>query len=185
MRMRLLLIHQYFLPKGQGGGSRFNQFTRMWKRSGIETTVVAGTVHYGTGEADPRFKGRIVTDERTDEGVRVRWSHVSASYNRSFVGRLWAYFSFTISATWAALTAGRQDIVLATSPPLFAGIPGLIAARLRRIPFVFEIRDLWPESAVDTGVLTNPFLIRLSFWVESLMYRSAARVNVLTPAFRD
>ena len=181
--MRILLIHQYYLEANQGGGSRFNEFTRYWREAGNEVTVVAGSVHYATGERSAGQRG-IVRDETTTDGVKVRRCYVSTTYNRSFLGRLWAYFSFMLSGTWAALTAGPHDIVVATSPPLFAGVPGLIAAKVRRRPFIFEVRDLWPESAVDTGVLTNPLLIRLSFWLEALLYRHASAINALTPAFQ-
>jgi glycosyltransferase involved in cell wall biosynthesis len=75
--------------------------------------------------------------------------------------------------------------VLVTSPPLFVGITGLIVSKLKRIPLVFEIRDLWPESAIDTGVLTNGLLIKMAYWFEALMYREAKMINALTPAFVD
>ncbi|MHB9149551.1 MAG: glycosyltransferase family 4 protein [Thermoleophilia bacterium] len=182
--MRILVVHQYFLEANQGGGSRFNQLTRYWREAGNQVTVVAGSVHYATGERTAGHHG-VVLDETTADGIRVRRCYVSPSYNSSFLGRLWAYVSFMLSGTWAALTAGPHDIVVATSPPLFAGIPGLVVSLLRRRPFVFEVRDLWPESAIETGVLTNSVLIRLSYYAESLLYRRATAINVLTPAFRE
>jgi len=70
-----------------------------------------------------------------------------------------------------------------TSPPLFVGATGYLISRLRRMPFVFEVRDLWPESAIDTGVLTNKLVIKLAYWVEAFIYKKATLINVLTPAF--
>jgi glycosyltransferase involved in cell wall biosynthesis len=76
-------------------------------------------------------------------------------------------------------------LILVTSPPLFVGITAYILSRFKRIPFVFEIRDLWPESAIDTGVLTNKLLIKFAYWFEAFMYKRAKLINVLTPAFRN
>ena len=91
------------------------------------------------------------------------------------------------SSTYAGLFKVKRnfDIILVTSPPLFVGITAVILSKLKRLPFVFEIRDLWPESAIDTGVLTNNIIIKLAFWFESYMYKHAKMINVLTPAFRD
>lgn len=78
---------------------------------------------------------------------------------------------------------GKFDVVIVTSPPLFVGVSGYLVSRLRRMPFVFEVRDLWPESAIDTGVLTNSLVIKLAYWVEAFIYKRATLINVLTPAF--
>jgi glycosyltransferase involved in cell wall biosynthesis len=110
---------------------------------------------------------------------------VSEAYNKSFIGRLWGYFSFMFSAFYAGMfkAKGKYDVVIVTSPPLFVGATGYLISTLKRIPFVFEVRDLWPESAIDTGVLTNKLVIRLAYWVEAFIYRTATLINVLTPAF--
>jgi glycosyltransferase involved in cell wall biosynthesis len=99
---------------------------------------------------------------------------------------MWAFFAFTLSAATAVLRCGRADVVIATSPPLVTAVPGWLAAVRFRAPFVFEIRDLWPESAVTTGVLrAGAPLTRLLYALERWACRRADRINVLTPAFRD
>jgi glycosyltransferase involved in cell wall biosynthesis len=100
---------------------------------------------------------------------------------------MWAYFSFVFSGIICGLFYSRQryNVVLVTSPPLFVGITGYVLSRLKSIPLVFEIRDLWPESAIDTGVLTNTFIIRFAYWFEKFIYRKSVLVNTLTPAFRQ
>ena len=186
--MRILLIHQYFLEKGDGGGSRFNEMTKAWASQGHEITVIAGMVHYGTGEKEERYKGRFIyRDEQFYENVDVLRCHVSESYNVSFIGRLWAYFSFVFSSIYAGLykTRGKYNFILVTSPPLFVGITAYILSKFKRIPLVFEIRDLWPESAIDTGVLKNGLIIKFAYWFEKFIYKRAKLINVLTPAFRD
>lgn len=186
--MRILLIHQYFLEKDDGGGSRFNEMTKIWSEEGHNITVLAGMVHYATGEKIKRYKGKwIYSDRNFYPNVDVIRCHVSESYNINFLGRLWAYFSFVFSSIWAGCfkARGRYDVILATSPPLFVGITTYILSVLKNIPFVFEIRDLWPESAIDTGVLKNRTIIRFSYWFEKFIYSKATMINVLTPAFRD
>jgi glycosyltransferase involved in cell wall biosynthesis len=113
---------------------------------------------------------------------------VPSSYNRGYLGRMWAFVGFTASATTAVLLCPRPDVVVGTSPPLVVVVPAWLASRwrVRRVPWVFEIRDLWPESAVTTGVLRpRAFLTRFLYWLERRACASADRINVLTPAFRD
>lgn len=186
--MRILLIHQYFLEKNDGGGSRWNEMSRMWALDGHEITVLAGMVHYTTGVKSERYKGKFVyVDRNPEKNIRVIRSHVSEFYNTSFIGRLWGYVSFVFSSLFAGIFYARQkyDVIIVTSPPLFVGITAYILSRLDRVPFVFEVRDLWPESAIDTGVVKSDLIIKMAYWFESFIYRKANLINVLTPAFRD
>ncbi len=185
--MNILLIHQYYLEKDDGGGSRFNEMTRQWGEQGHQVTVLAGMVHYATGAKRDKYKGKYTLVEREfEENVDVIRCHVSESYNKSFLGRLWGYFSFVFSSVYAGLfkAKGKYDVILVTSPPLFVGITALVLSFFKRTPFVFEVRDLWPESAIDTGVLTNKTIISLAYWFERLIYRKSTLINVLTPAFK-
>ncbi len=184
--MRILIIHQYFLGKGEAGGSRWNQFARYWAEAGHQVTVLAGTVHYATGTKPARYRRRFIVRESEGPGVTVFRCHVSEAYNRSFLGRFWAYLSFALSSTVAGIvSAPRPDVIVATSPPLTVAVTMWLLAVFHGARCVFEVRDLWPESAIDTGVLKSRALIWLSYRLEELAYRRAARVNVLTPAFRE
>ena len=186
--MNILLIHQYFLEKGDGGGSRFNEMSQVWAEQGHNVTVLAGMVHYSTGLKPDRYKGKyFYKDLDFYNNVDVIRCHVSEAYNVNFLGRLWAYFSFVFSSVWAGLfkTNKKFDVIIVTSPPLFVGITAYVLSKFKRLPFVFEIRDLWPESAIDTGVLTNKTIIKFAYWFESFIYSKASLINVLTPAFRD
>jgi len=185
--MKILLIHQYFLEKDDGGGSRFNEMTRVWEEQGHDITVLAGMVHYATGKKAAKYKKKYFFKEIFYNDVKVIRSHVSEAYNVNFLGRLWAYFSFVFSSVYAGLfkARGKYDVILVTSPPLFVGITAYILSVFKRVPFVFEVRDLWPESAIDTGVLKNKMIIKFAYWFEAFIYRKAKLINVLTPAFRD
>jgi glycosyltransferase involved in cell wall biosynthesis len=173
------------LERGEGGGSRFNELAQHWASRGHTVQVVAGMVHYNTGKKLARYAGKYTYTEKWGEGIDMLRCHVSESYNTSFTGRLWGYFSFVVSSIWGSLTQlkGGYDVILVTSPPLFVGVTGLLLKRAFQIPLVFEIRDLWPESAIDTGVLKSGLLIKLAYAFEAAMYKAASRINVLTPAF--
>ncbi|MCK5136194.1 MAG: glycosyltransferase family 4 protein [Bacteroidales bacterium] len=181
--MRILLIHQYFTEENDAGGSRFNEMTKIWAEQGHEITVIAGMIHDGSKKR-PEYKGKFFVHKQHDK-VSVWRSHVSELYNVSFRGRLWSYFSFVISSSWTGLFKVRSkfDLILVTSPPLFLGITAIILSKLKRIPFAFEVRDLWPESAIDIGVVSNKLIIRLAYWLEKFIYRKASLISVLTPAF--
>ncbi|THH34560.1 glycosyltransferase family 4 protein [Neolewinella litorea] len=183
--MKILLIHQYFLEEDDGGGSRFNEMTRVWAERGHDIEVLAGMMHANAHEKRPEYRGKYYV-HKVHNSVSVLRCHVSEAYNRGFLGRLWGYFSFVLSSLYGGLFKVKKDydIILVTSPPLFVGITALLLSLIRRKPFVFEVRDLWPESAIDTGVLRNEVIIRLAYWFEALMYRKASLINVLTPAFR-
>ncbi len=185
--MKILLIHQYFLGRNQGGGVRFNQMTKVWANEGHEISVLAGMLD-NAKKIDPRYKGKLFFLEKDfEKNTDVYRCHVSEQYDVNFLGRLWAYFSFVFTSTWAGLflVKGKYDALVVTSPPLFVGITAYILSKLKRIPLVFEVRDLWPESAIDTGVISNKALIKFSYKFEDFIYRNSKLINVLTPAFRD
>jgi glycosyltransferase involved in cell wall biosynthesis len=184
--LKILLIHQYFLEPNDAGGSRFNEMTSQWSSNENEITVLAGMMHANGKEKIAEYKGKRFVTKMHDD-VKVIRCHVSESYNNGFLGRLWGYFSFVFSSIWAGLfkAKGKYDVILVTSPPLFVGITAYILSLFKRTPFVFEVRDLWPESAIDTGVVTNKWIIKFSYWFEAFIYKRAKLINVLTPAFRD
>jgi glycosyltransferase involved in cell wall biosynthesis len=184
--MKILVVHQYFLGKDDAGGSRWNQFSRYWAEAGHQVTVLAGMVHYAKGTKAPEYKGKFIVRERLGPNVTVYRCHVSEAYNRSFAGRAWAYVSFIFSSLYAGVfKVSRPDVIVATSPPLTVAPTMWLLGRFFRVPAVFEVRDLWPESAIDTGVLTSKPIIYLSFKLEALAYRKVRWINVLTPAFVD
>jgi len=182
--MKILLLHQYFLEEDDPGGSRWNEIAKSWIDEGHEITVIAGMMHANGLEKRPEYRKKhfVLKDQGA---VKVLRCHVSESYNNGFVGRLWGYFSFMFSSLWGGVfkTRDKYDVIIVTSPPLFVGISGYLISFFKKTPFVFEVRDLWPESAIDTGVLTNKILIKLAYTIEKFIYKKAKLINVLTPAF--
>jgi len=184
--MKILLIHQYYLEDKDSGGSRFNEMAKEWLECGHEVTVLGGMIQPFSGKKYPHFKGAWYK-KVIQNGVVVHRCHVSEAYNVSFIGRMWAYLSFVLSSTLAGIfkVKGKFDVIIVSSPPLFVGLTAYILSLVKKTPFVFEVRDLWPESAIDTGVVTNPFIIKQAFRFEKFMYNKASLINTLTPAFKN
>jgi glycosyltransferase involved in cell wall biosynthesis len=182
--MRILLVHQYFLEDDDSGGSRWNEISKLWAEHGHEIVVIGGMIHANGNSKREEYKGHYFVKKQQGK-VKVIRCHVSESYNNGFVGRLWGYFSFMFSSLLAGLlkSKGNFNVVIVTSPPLFVGFSGYLISLVKRIPLVFEVRDLWPESAIDTGVLANKAIIRLAYAFENFIYRKSQLINVLTPAF--
>jgi len=179
--MRILYFVQYFNLPDEPGGSRAYQFARAWTRSGHFVTIVTGAVNHKTLEVAPRYRGRIVTEERID-GIRVLRSWSYAGIRGSYRKRLLNFLSFALVASVVGtLRGGRADVVYASSTPLTVGIPGWIAAFFRRAPLFFEVRDLWPQSAVAAGVLRSAApLTRAASGLARFLYTRAARVVAVT-----
>ena len=186
--MRILLIHQYYMKNMDvPGGARWNEMTKVWVQQGHKITVIASMYDIATGRKLPGYKGKIFKHEKLCDGLDVVRVHTSERYDKNFFWRAWAYFTFIFFGFLGALffTRGKYDVVLATSPPLPVGPLGILAAFIKRCKFVFEVRDLWPESAIDTGAVTNPIVIKIMFWMEKISYKRASAINALTPAFKD
>ncbi len=184
--MKILVIHQYFLEKDGAGGSRFNEFCKFWSLAGHNVTVIAGNVDYASGEKKKKYVKKWIVKEKGENNVMVLRCFVASTYNKSFLGRLWGYVSFTLSSCWAVIFYIRgYDVVIATSPPLYVAFTGYLASRIMHIPLIFEVRDLWPKFAIDLHILKNKAYIRFAYWLEDFIYRKSALINVLTPAFEE
>lgn len=181
--IHLLLIHQMFAPPTQPGGTRHYELTSRLVRQGHYCTIVAGDLDYITGARIVETHG-LVKEENLD-GVRVLRARAHPSLHRSFLWRGISFLSFAVTSLWAALRVGRVDVVMGTTPPLSQAFSAWLVAFLRRRPFLLEVRDLWPEFAIDMGVLTNPLLIVVSRWLERFLYTHAAHLVVNSPAYRD
>ncbi len=185
--MKILLIHQFYLTQAAAGGTRFNEMVKDWAAKGNQITVIGGMVNSKSGKKYEEYKNKYIVKENERDNVNVIRCHVSEAYNLNFIGRLWAYFSFVFSSIIAGVffTKKKYDVILVTSPPLFVAITAYLLSKIKGVPFIFEVRDLWPESAVDSGVLKNKIIINFAYKFENFIYKKASLINVLTPAFRE
>ncbi len=144
---------------------------------GHEVTVLTSLPNYPTGRIFDGYRGRIFQEEQQD-GIRILRTWAYASQTRGFLRRLLNYFSFAFLATWFGIwRAGKQDVVVVESPPLFLGIAGVILSRLRRAPMMLNVSDLWPESAVAMGILRNRAIIRAATALEDYLYRNSCTIT--------
>ncbi len=182
--MRIILFHQYFLGKNDSGGSRWNEFTKFFsKKDNISMDVIAGNIHYATGKQI--WKNVWSNKEEIDEHITLYRTWTYSGYNKNFFGRLIGYFSYMFSSLIKSFLLKKPDIIIITSPSIFVGISAMILSKLKRVPFIVEVRDLWPESASATGVLKSKFLLNILYALEYRLYKNSEKIVVLTPAFKS
>jgi glycosyltransferase involved in cell wall biosynthesis len=174
-KMRILFLTHYFHPEGNAPATRVYEMTRRWAEQGFEVEVVTGAPNVPSGVLYPGYRNRWRSRERI-EGVEILrvWTHLAP--NKGTVRRILNYLSFCATATLAGLAVRRPDLVIATSPQFFCGWAGVFVSRARRVPFVLEVRDLWPESIAAVGAMRSSWLLRLLGWLERRMYAAATRI---------
>jgi glycosyltransferase involved in cell wall biosynthesis len=186
--MHILLIHQAFASLNEPGSTRHYELARYLAQCGHQVTIITSPVSYLTGTAANQAQPNGASDPNEVSpagGVTLLRAYTYAALHRSFVHRIFSFFSFMASSFLVGLRVQRVDLVWGTSPPIFQGATAWALARLKGAPFLFEVRDLWPAFAVGVGVLRQPVLIRLSEWLEGFLYRHANRVVVNSPGFID
>lgn len=171
--MHIVYFYQYFTtPKGSWS-TRCYEFARRWVARGDAVTVVTSV--YDKSDLTPRHW----LEHLTVEGIDVRVINVRLSNKHGILVRVGTFLVYAVVASWYALTL-RADVLVASSGPITAGVPGLIGHWCRRVPMVFEVRDLWPEGAIQLGVLRNRLAIWLARQFERLCYRAASVVVALS-----
>lgn len=165
--MRVLVFYQYFTtPKG-AWSTRVYEFARRWVRAGHQVTVVTSV--YDKSDLQPRG----IVDRVDVDGIDVRVINVKLSNKHGVVARLLSFAWYAAAACWYALVL-PADVVVASSGPITVGLPGLAARWVRSRPLVFEVRDLWPEGAIQLGILRSRALILAARWFERRCYRAAS-----------
>lgn len=180
--MHILLIHQAFTALDEPGGTRHHELARYLASQGHRVTIIASPISYLTGKSR---SAKIPWCEKQSDGdlITILRAYTYPALHRSFGFRMISFFSFMVSSFLISLGVNNIDLVWGTSPPIFQGLTAWALARIKRVPFLFEVRDLWPAFAVAVGVLRNPVLIRLSEWLEGFLYHRANLVVVNSPGF--
>lgn len=173
--MRIIYLHQYFNTPAMAGGTRSYEMARRLVARGHEVNLITSYCE------SSRRKGWFTTEE---SGIRVHWLPVPYDNSMPFGARIRAFLRFALGACARAAQL-EADVIFATSTPLTIAIPGIWASRRRRVPLVFEVRDLWPELAIAMGALPNPVLRKSAELLERTAYRSSAAVVALSPGMQD
>lgn len=181
--MHCLLIHQVFVGPENVGGSRHFELGCLLAKQNNVFSVVTSNLDYITGS--PRPRGLPAEIDVSPGRIQVAHAWTPAVIHRSFVWRVFAFLSFMVTSVFRALTVRKVDLVMGTSPPIFQCLSAWLVALVKRRPFLLEVRDLWPEFAIDMGVLKNPVLIWFSRRLEMFLYNRADHILVNSPAYRE
>jgi glycosyltransferase involved in cell wall biosynthesis len=182
--MRILYFSHYFYPEGNAPAARVYEMCRRWVAQGHQVTVITCAPNVPVGVVYDGYRNGWLQRETVQgiETIRV-WTWLAA--NKGTVRRIVNYVSYMLTAILAGLRVARPDVVIATSPQFFCGWAGVWVCRLRRLPFILEIRDIWPESIVTVGAMKKSVAVRqLERWERS-MYRAARRVVTVGEGYRE
>ena len=180
--MKILFLSHYFPPEVNAPALRTFEHCREWVRAGHEVTVVSCAPHHPMGRVFPGYKNRLWQREER-EGIHVVRLLTYVTANEGFLKRTFNYFFYMVMAILAAPFLPRCEVVVTTSPQFFNGLAGYFVSRIKRTPWVLEIRDLWPESILTVGAITNPRIIRFLEGLEAFAYRKADAIVSVTDSF--
>ena len=185
--MKILYLSQYFPPEMGAPAARVSELSRLWVKAGHDVTVLTGFPHYPTGVVPQEYRAklrRLIIREDFD-GARVERTWLAAFPNRKTWERILSHASFTVSAALRGSFLDSSDVVIATSPQLLGCLAGLWISILKRVPLVFEVRDLWPESlTLDANSRFNRMVRKVLSKISNLLYRRSRHIVVVTPAFK-
>lgn len=175
--MRILFITQYFPPETGAPQNRLLGLARQLKANGVEVAVLTAMPNYPAMKIQDGYKGKFFVKEEIDSILVFRsWIYVSTK--RTILKRLLNYFSFVITSFIISFRIkGKFDFVFCESPPLFLGISGWLISRLKSAKFIFNVSDLWPESAEKLGLITNRFFLDMAERLEMFLYRKSYLVT--------
>ena len=186
--MKILYVSQYFPPEMGAPSARAVELARHWVNTDHRVTVLTGFPNHPTGVVPPEWRPRLrrLFYRETVDGMNVVRTWLLPLPNRKAHERMLNYSSFCVSAAMRGMTVERPDVVIATSPQLLVGLSGWWIARFKNVPFVFEVRDLWPESLGAVGVGHDRSLLHRSLGaIANFLYRHSSHVVVVTPAFKE
>lgn len=182
--MRILFLSHYFPPEVNAPASRTFDHCVRWARAGHDVTVVTCAPNCPSGAVYPGYKNRFLRQVEQVEGVRVVrvWTYLAP--NAGAGRRIVNFLSYLLSAVIACFRLPRPDVVVATSPQFFCGWAGVIVSRLKRVPLILEIRDIWPESIQAVGAMRSRPLLRILEFLERWMYLAATEIVTVGEGYR-
>ncbi len=181
--MHILFLSHYFPPEVNAPATRTYEHCRHWVEAGHKVTVVTCVPNHPKGEIYPGFKNRLYQKEVVDgiEVIRL-WSYITA--NEGFLKRTLNYVLYMFAVILALPFLPKANVVISTSPQFFCGLAGFFYSFFKRTRWILEIRDLWPESIIAVGAITNKKIIKALEWVESFAYRRSDKIVCVTDAFK-
>jgi glycosyltransferase involved in cell wall biosynthesis len=176
---RIIILTQYYPPETGAPQNRLHSLSKFMVKNAIEVTVVTAMPNYPKNEIFPLYRGHYSVREIIDEvSVYRTWIFVNSS--RGILSRLLNYFSFVGTSFIKMLQLPKAEFIVCESPPLFLGMTAVIIAKLKGSKLVFNVSDLWPESAEKLNIINNRFLIGLAYHLESWIYKNAFLISAQT-----
>ena len=178
--MHILYIHQHFAtPKGSTG-TRSYEFARRWIKAGHKVTLITGRYDIGGLELE-----KTIYQKQNIEGINIVVVGTKYSNKQTHLRRIISFLSFCLFSIYAGLRTKKIDVIYATSTPLTVGIPAIVLKLLKRVPFVFEVRDQWPEIPIELKFIKNKIMIKLLLWLEKIIYKQSSAIVALSPGTAD
>lgn len=181
--MKILYLTQVFEVGTDPGSERHFYFCKYLVRHGHSSTAITSNVDYK--KATVRIPGGKGTVKRRIDGVDIHYVYSYPNFRGSFFRRFIYFLSYFFSSIREVFRIEKPDAVYAVSTPLTVGLLGYLLSRLRGVPFVFEVTDVWPDAPIACGVIKNRALIAAARWVEMFCYRKAAHIVALTEGIRN
>lgn len=182
--MRILFFTHYFPPEGNAPASRTHEHCKRWVADGHDVSVITSVPNHPVGVVYPGYKNRLLTKEAIDGISTYRvWTYLAA--NKGTFRRIVNFLSYMISATLCGLFLKRPDVIIATSPQFFCGWAGLIVSKLRSIPLILEIRDLWPDTIMAVGAIRNNLALAFTEKLEHWLYAGATHIVTVGDGYKE
>ncbi|MBL7144484.1 MAG: glycosyltransferase family 4 protein [Phycisphaerae bacterium] len=174
--MHILYIHQHFATPAGSTGTRSYEFARRWVKAGHKVTLITGYYDIGGLQVN-----KALHRKQTIEGINVLIVGTKYSNKQSYLRRIISFLSFCLLSIYAGIRTKGVDVIYASSTPLTVGIPAMFIKLARRAPFVFEVRDQWPEIPIELGIIKNRLLIKILLWLEKTIYKNCSSIVALSP----
>ncbi|TKS56981.1 glycosyltransferase family 4 protein [Mesohalobacter halotolerans] len=178
--MHILVISQHYYPEMGAPAARYYDFSKYWIEKGHKVTVVTAFPNFPDGKIDKKYKWKFLQKEKINN-VNIIRTYIWASPKLRFIDKTLGYITFTISSSlYLIFNRIRYDLVIATCPPPNVGIPALIVKKIKKIPLIVDMRDLWPEGLINSGRLKNKYIINFLTWLEKKIYSNSSLITVVT-----
>ena len=175
--MKLLILTQYFPPEIGAPQNRLYELALRLQKKGVEVSVLTAMPNYPQMKIHQNYKGKCYCKETLNE-LKIHRAWIYVSQSKSIISRLLNYFSFVISAFFiGAFKLKKQDVLMVESPPLFLGITAYFLAKLKGAKLLFNVSDLWPESAEKLGIISNKFLLSMATKLEEFCYKKSSLIS--------
>ena len=175
--MKLIILTQYFPPEVGAPQNRLYEMAIRLQKKGVEIEVLTAMPNYPSMEIHEEYKGKWYVREEMN-GMRIHRAWIWVGKSKSILPRLLNYFSFVFTSLWiGCFKLSKADYLLCESPPLFLGISAVLFKRTKKAKLIFNVADLWPESAEKLGLITNKTLLKITSRLEEYLYKSSALIT--------